>query len=210
MQEDNFETKSFTLSDELCQAIHAAQGDTSVQLSPSSKNLFPITSEIKKEAEEKKKRDTERYLNPVIGEEMPDGTIFLGSFNDKDWYVTGQDAKDSNGNNLLLAFNKASSYAKKLDIHGHNDWQLPPGGDEPNEPSLIREMFKHRHTGKFKGTYKEEKGRNCWYTSSTRHSADDMYRYIYQRRFDEEQGCWYINTNPTNIRCIRAVTRPKP
>ena len=67
----------------------------------------------------------QRSEEPVIGDRMPDGTIFAGVSPDtgKPMYTTPADAS------LTMDWKKAMDYVKKLDAHGYQDWRLPTQGE---------------------------------------------------------------------------------
>jgi hypothetical protein len=125
------------------------------------------------------------------GDVAADGTIYLGLHKDKDWFVTDKDT------NLRMSFNAAAEYAQKLKAHGHDDWIVPPGENDPNEADILKAMFKSKNLGAFKNTYADG-----WYWSSTT-SSDKALQY----NFNEGRYLNYSKTDAVNVRCVRAVPR---
>jgi len=106
-----------------------------------------------------------------IGQTQADGTIYLGHLPDpedgqlKECFTTAGDAKNAKGCRLRLNFNDAATYAKNLDAHGHNDWQVPAD-------YVLNEQYQAKNTGDFNGTYKDKfkSGEHeTHYTSGTSH-----------------------------------------
>ncbi len=90
-------------------------------------SILPFTEKIKKEAAAQKTENHEP------GDQMPDGTFYLGRFtsNDgktRDWFAAAEDAADEGHKKLLLGFNEASKYAKNSQAHEHDDWMVPGMG----------------------------------------------------------------------------------
>jgi len=143
-----------------------------------------------------------------IGTKMADGTIYLGLYNEKDWFVAAEDAKDSNGKNLAPEFNAAVEYAKNLKAHGHDDWMLPPGKNDQKEPDILNEMFNNRSIGAFKGTYNEGdswRDNSSWYWSSTK--SDDPDDRVEVQQFGEGIRDRYLMYAPVSVRAVRVVSR---
>jgi len=72
-------------------------------------------------------------LPSMIGERMPDGTVFAGISPDtgEAMYTTPADAP------LTYTFSQAWQYASRLDAHGHHDWRPP-------RPGELNELFRNR------------------------------------------------------------------
>ncbi len=169
-----------------------------------SASIFPFSEKIKKE-EEKAAAFAEEVENAMHGDEMSDGTFYLGVFIDKDgeeknWFVAAEDAKGGNGERLMLDFNEAARYAKDLTAHGHNDWTMPPTYDDPDgADDILNEMFGNAdEIGGF-----EQEDDTAWYWSSSADPDEDYYaRYMafsdgYQTDDDKESKCF--------VRCVRST-----
>lgn len=139
------------------------------------------------------------------GNQMADGSIYLGYHAGKDWFVAAEDARDERGERLALTFNQAAAYAKKLDVHGHKDWMLPPGfGDEDGEADIAYEMFRHGRTGAFRGTYCQDNEHPLnWYWSS---SQDN--RRAWQHHMTAPRRALATKKDKAAVRCVRSVRRP--
>ncbi len=133
-------------------------------------SILQVTEQRKRDAEAREKAE-----NPEIGEQMADGTFYLGRFTsedgvEKDWFAAAKDAADGSGNKLLLDFNKAAQYAKKSQAHDHDDWMVPGvGGD--GEPDILGTMFNLREKiGGFDQTGKWSSG--LYWSSLASHDGD--------------------------------------
>lgn len=150
---------------------------------------------------------TKALLKATAGKKMPDGTIYLGLFNNKDWFVTAEMAKDGDGDKLELTFNDAAQYVRDLKAHSHDDWMLPPGRDDPQEPNILREMFNHQSTGAFKNTY-DDGGSNWWWSRSRDVRWCDVdYRWAINFS-DGLDGPCGIERVGRAVRAVRAIVRP--
>lgn len=140
------------------------------------------------------------------GKKMPDGTIYLGYFNDKDWFVAVEDAKDKEGNRLRLDFSEAAQYVRSLKLHGHDDWRLPPGKNDAHEPDILSEMFNNKSTGAFDNTYSKDSGNAIWYWSSTTEKNHHLraWRFCFLNGRGEFSRYYY----DVSCRPVRAVPRP--
>ncbi len=171
-------------------------------------HIAPKSDEqLAREAEEK------AFANAKTGEVMPDGTIYLGCYNDKDWFATAEDARDGNGKNLLMDFNAAAAYAKKLKAHGHDDWMVPPYSGK-NEPRILDEMFNSKSIGAFQHTYNKASQRihnenystdSSYYWSSTELSSN--LSCAMRKDFISGSFGWFSKTDLHSVRCVRAVPR---
>lgn len=138
--------------------------------------------------------------NTNIGEKLEDGTIYLGFHNGRDWYATEQDAKDSSGRKLTMNFNQAADYAKNLNLHGHNDWQVP-------DKEMLNIMYQNKHTGAFRGTYDESGSFTAgyyWSSTELRVHSDVAWR----QRFVGGHGGWFGTDDAVSVRCVRSEPRP--
>lgn len=141
------------------------------------------------------------------GDPMSDGSIYLGSYSGKDWFVTAEDAKDKNGHDLKMDFNDAAKYAKNLKAHGHDDWKLPPGGAVPGEPDILNQMFNHKSTGAFRGTYDESGSASGWYWC-TKKLQTKFGGGVWGRLFSIGTGAWRTKSAHISVRCVRSEPRP--
>jgi hypothetical protein len=142
------------------------------------------------------------------GDIADDGSIFLGVYNDKDWFVTAQDIKHSDGSNLRLSFNEAAKYIKNFKAHGHDDWVVPTGSldgmwNSENQTNILKEMYNHKSTGAFNGTYNErpQSVYKC-YLSATHHPSD--WNTSYRTSFDDGRSFWYSNFDCISVRPVRS------
>ncbi len=143
-----------------------------------------------------------------IGAKMPDGTIYLGYHNKKDWFVATEDAKNASGKKLVMSFNEAAGYAKDLRAHGHADWRVPPGKNDYNEPDILGVMFNSKSVGAFKGTYDESGAHpSSWYWSSSTHRDHAIYGWE-QRFSDGFHDSDFMDSVAASVRAVRAVPRP--
>jgi hypothetical protein len=142
------------------------------------------------------------------GDLAADGSIYLGLYGDKDWFVADRDVKESNGReNLVMKFNQAAAYARDLRAHGHDDWILPPGADDPKEPNILSEMFNNKNLGAFRGTYNESgDGTYGWYWSSTLQQSDSD--RAFEKKFSDGTIDFLSVKHTLSVRCVRAVPRP--
>lgn len=67
------------------------------------------------------------------GQQIDDGTFYLGRFEDKngvetDYYAAAEDEKDKAGKRLFLDFKQAVKHASKSKAHGYKDWEVPAAG----------------------------------------------------------------------------------
>ncbi len=110
-------------------------------------SIFPVSEQIKREEAEAAAAIIE---NAKPGDQMPDGTFYLGRFTSKDgtvkdWFAAAEDARDATGQKLLLSFNGAAKFAKESKAHDHNDWVVPTGsGDCEEEPDILGEVFNNK------------------------------------------------------------------
>jgi hypothetical protein len=168
-------------------------------------SVFPFSEQIKKD-EAKAAAFAEEVENAMCGDQMSDGTFYLGIFIDKDgeeknWFVAAEDAKDGNGERLMLDFNEAAQYAKDLTAHGHNDWMVPPTYDDPDgADDILKEMYDNPDEGF------EDRDDIAWYWSSSADpDADGSARLL--SFFD---GCQTLDVKDYKflVRCVRSAPIP--
>jgi hypothetical protein len=107
---------------------------------------------------------------PEIGDEMADGTILAGYYENEPLYATPKDAPGT------YTFNEAAKYAKNLDAHGHHDFRLPSDGE-------LNVLYQNRDKGKLKGTFKQTastrvgttKTDHYWSSQSANDRSDKTY-----------------------------------
>lgn len=140
------------------------------------------------------------------GDIAPDGSIYLGLYNDKDWFVTAKDAKDYTGDRLRMSFNAAADYAKRINSHGHNDWIIPPCHDDLKEPNILKALYNNKDTGAFRNTYSDSYS-GQWYWSSTNCPYDDT--RAGQVSLDHKGAIWWNKNNEVYVRPVRSQPREK-
>lgn len=141
-------------------------------------------------------------LTPGMREE--DGSIYLGFFKNKYWFATAVDAKNLVNKNILMNFNAAAAYAKNLKAHGHDDWMVPPGQDDPHESDILSALFNNKNTGAFRNSYDASDFVTYnWYWSSTRYTKDSL--TAFQRNFEDGRYIWVNTQDVASVRCVRAV-----
>ncbi len=169
--------------------------------------------EEKRKAEETARKEKEMAAAVAwakAGDVMPDGTVYLGLYKGKDWFVTAGGAKDGDGKNLTMDFNSAAAYAQNLKAHGHDDWIVPPHGGASKEPDILLEMFNNKSKGAFKDTYDEGDSLDSGiYWSSSLASGDPGYARV--QGFGDTYQHWTHHKDDTervSLRCVRAVPHP--
>jgi hypothetical protein len=140
----------------------------------------------------------------AAGDIATDGSIYLGYYQDKDWFVTAQNAKDPNGNALRMDFNGAAQYAKNLKAHGHDDWRIPSGSDDLNEPDILKEMYKNSAIGAFRDSF-DTVNNIYWYWSSTPSRSD--YHKANERNFSSGSAIFWSKDDKISVRPVRAQSR---
>ena len=139
------------------------------------------------------------------GDRAQDGSIYLGLYNGRYWYVTAEDDNKKGFGRLEKKFNDAAQYAKELRAHGHDDWMLPPGDKDPSgEPNILKEMYKMRCTGAFRNTYDEQSFHSYW--SSAPVAAVEG--AVWVQRFSDGNGGYFPKEYLGFTRCVRAVKPP--
>jgi hypothetical protein len=127
------------------------------------------------------------WLEPTdAGKIMEDGTIYLGFYKDRDWYVTDKDAP------LRMNFNKAAEYARYLHQHGYSDWLVP-------DAEILTHMFNNKSSGNFAGSY----GESYYWTSKA--DGDEINRG-WQVSF--KHGSTGAYNDSVQVRCVRSEPRP--
>jgi hypothetical protein len=102
------------------------------------------------------------WVEPKIGDKMPDGAVFAGISPDtnKPMYVTPADAS------LTMSFNEAQVYAASIIAHGHRDWRLPTQAE-------LNVLFNNRAAiGGFEVTSSKPAG---WYWSASPYNKSDAW-----------------------------------
>jgi hypothetical protein len=125
-----------------------------------------------------------------IGDEMPDGTIFVGisPTTHKPMYTTPRDAPG------VYEINQAGQYAKNLDAHGHHDFHAPSKRE-------LNVLWENRNQGKLKGTFNETGSDPAgWYWSSTPNFINIAWA---QRFSDGYQNTKYFRNIDSSLRCVR-------
>lgn len=154
----------------------------------------------KARAAKKEKRVALKDLKP--GDIAPDGSIYLCSFRNADWFVAAGDIKDKSGNGLKMAFAAAARCAKDLKAHGHDDWVVP-------DENILREMCLKKKVGAFNGTYDETGSVFVpFYWSSARQPLDS--EMVRGQNFDNGDDSWTSCFNEGLVRCVRSVPRKQP
>ena len=123
---------------------------------------------------------------PKVGDRMPDGTIYAGDSpgTGKPMYTTLADAP------LAMTFNKATEYAKALDMHGHRDWRLPTKAE-------LNVLFNNRASiGGFNLSGSYPAG---WYWSGTQYGE----RYAWEQRFSDGSQKDPYKVDHSSVRCVR-------
>ncbi len=172
-------------------------------------SIFPVSEKIKKEEEEAAAKaaafaDEVSYADP--GDQMSDGTFYLGVFIDKDgefknWFAAAEDAKAGNGERLTLNFNEAARYAKDLTAHGHDDWMVPPTNHDPDgADDILKKMF---HNAKKIGGF-EQKDPGYWSSSA------DPDQNSYGQYISFSNGCLTYDQKKSKcfVRCVRSTPLP--
>jgi hypothetical protein len=120
---------------------------------------------------------------PEIGDEMEDGTILAGYYEDKPLYATPRDAPGT------YTFNEAAKYAKDLDAHGHHDFHAPSKGE-------LNVLFKNRVlVGGFNETGSAPAG---WYWSSSQYTIIG-----WAQRFSDGIQDYFVKASESSLRCVR-------
>ncbi len=153
-------------------------------------SLFPFSEQIKREEAEA----AEKEAHTEVGQEMKDGTFYLGRFKGengivKDWFAAAEDVKDETGRKLLLDFNEAAVHADASTIHDHNDWIVPPGIEHPDgEPDILNEIFNNRaKIGGFTEVVDSGGLAGMYWSSSSRFGDGDYVGMLQQ--FDDGYQC---------------------
>ncbi len=153
-------------------------------------STFPVTVEFNRKKDE----------CAEVGDQISDGTFYLGRFRspdgtEKKWYASAEDASDENGNMLSLDFNQAAQYAANSKAHGHTDWIVPPGDNDPyEEPDIMREIFNNRaKIGGFAEGY---------HWTSTANYGCTIANYL---SFDSGLQTTAEKINTLYVRCVRSV-----
>ena len=120
------------------------------------------------------------------GYKMPDGSIYAGISPDtgKPMYTTLADAP------LAMTFNKATEYAKALDMHGHGDWRLPTKAE-------LNVLFNNRAAiGGFNVSGSTPAG---WYWSGTQ----SLKWFAWRQDFSDGYRDGFDKVHHSSVRCVR-------
>jgi hypothetical protein len=169
----------------------------------------PEGSEFAREIAEQlaAEEEKQRYKNATPGEEMPDGTYYLGRFKgkdgtEKDWFAAAGDEKDEKGKRLSLTFKQAAERARNSKAHGHDDWMVPTGwNDREGEPDILNAIFNNK--AKIAGLDVTGSDPSGWYRSSSPRSGGDYARV--QRLSDGIQD-FDIKSFGLSVRLVRSST----
>lgn len=139
-----------------------------------------------------------------VGQKREDSTVYLGYYKGKDWFVASEDAKDVNGEALLMDFNQASGYSTSFDMYGHHDWQLP-------DLDILDKMKEAKHKGEFSGTYNEiDHSANSSYWSSVHGgmwAGSEFFSDPPQHSWGFEYDTGANFTAHARVRCVRSESR---
>lgn len=127
--------------------------------------------------------------NPVIGQGMPDSTVYAGISPDtgKPMYTTPADS------GLCGCWYDATARAGRLDAHGHTDWRVP----SVNELNVL--LNNRADIGGFDTSGSDPAG---WYWSSSEYGRYYGHNACKQRFSD---GLLIRNSKcrPASLRCVR-------
>ncbi len=189
----------------LFKAIATVRGEDplTAQWAVPDASAFPIRREFlaaqARAAEEKRAG----LLDLNTGDAAPDGSIYIGKVYGKHWFATASTATDpSTGNHLQFDYNDAVTYAKNLNVHGHDDWVLP-NRDEWGMEDILGVMWMVQDRGCFKGTYNDSAGNAEWYWSKLERDGD-------QRGYAREFHSCHLDSiyekrkiDRASVRCVR-------
>ncbi len=188
------------IPEDIRRAIEVAQGGELASTALEG-DTFPISAKIARI-----KHEAEPAFKP--GTIMPDGTIYIGFYNKKDWYAAATDALDGDGTRLKLNFQRACIYAMASNRHDYSDWMVPPGYNDGSEPDILHVMYENRDEGGFKGTFATGNSRDGWYWSSTwGDKTDSAWQEGFSVKHKGQIECSKLDR--VLLRCVRAVPRFK-
>jgi hypothetical protein len=132
---------------------------------------------------------TQQSNEPMIGDKMPDGTIYAGISPDrnKPMYTTWDDAP------LAMTFNGAKDFARALNrrhAYDHDDWRVPTKKE-------LNVLFNHRAA--ICGFNESGCDHDGWYWSSTQYSRSAAWS---QRFSDGYQGAGCTHSDSA-VRYVR-------
>jgi len=139
------------------------------------------------------------------GDLCEDGSIYIGFFDDQDWYAMAADAKDIEGNWLTLNFNEAAKYGETLRACNRDDWKIPP-------KQILDEVVRLKNVGAFAGSFNAQEGVAAWHWSSSDAGATldengTHFRY-HARRLDAGVADGKIREDiAASVRYVRAEKR---
>ncbi len=175
---------------------------------------FLTSAQIEKEKAEASAALAKEAENAEPGDQMRDGTFYLGRFTsadgtEKHWFAAAEDAKDASSVRLCLTFNGAAKFAKNSEAHGYNDWTVPFGhNDIPGEPDILGAIFNNKaRIGKEEINGFDETGAfpAGWYWSSSfnPYSNDCMNAQQFSERGIQKNSAY--KSDGLSLRLVRCV-----
>jgi hypothetical protein len=128
---------------------------------------------------------------PVVGDMMPDDTIYAGISPDthKPLYTTRADAPGT------YSWEETDGYCRALEASGYRDWKVPTK-DELNL------LYKNRGKGALKGTFNETGSYPAgWYWSSTPGKVCSGWAQNFST--DTQLNFCGVKTFAASLRCVR-------
>ena len=123
---------------------------------------------------------------PLIGDQMPDGTIYAGILPETGKRLFAAPAR------AFSKFKDAESWAKMTTVHGHKDWRLPTREE-------LNLLFNHRAAIGGSPTERYSTARYLW-SSSAR--LNDPSR-VWALDFTIGEGTWAHTSNFMSSRVVR-------
>jgi hypothetical protein len=180
-------------------------GKTGANDNKSVSDIFPIAAEKKRQDEaaaarlaRKKEKEAKRRANeekraaenPIIGQRMPDGTVYAGDSPEtmEPMFVMPNDSPG------YYRWNEAKEHAKKINSHGHNDWRLPTSGE-------LSEIYNNR--AKI-GGFKNRRTLKGHYWTSEDGGGANKPNYALNRDFWSGECCWSWKIRKVSVRFVRS------
>ncbi len=169
-------------------------------------STFPFSAQIKKQEAEAAAAAIVENVKP--GDQMPDGTFYLGRFTSKDgtvkdWFSAAEDIQDNSGQRAALDFNQAAAYAKKSKAHDYNDWVLPPAHYDANgEPDILETIFNSK--AKIPGFSQGGFFPSTLYWSSSFNTIQNPYAKA--QNFCDGEQTYILKKDSLYVRLVRSVT----
>ena len=165
-------------------------GTDRVEVSPDRKNVTAYTND-----------SAGAKAAPEIGDEMEDGTILAGYYEDKPLYTTPRDEP------LTVRFEEAATQAGALNMTNalsHHDWRVPSKGE-------LNVLWENRNKGKLAGTFNETGLDPAgWYWSASKRDGDAWAQHfsdgddgLAQRFSDGFRINNGLKTYVSSLRCVR-------